>query len=1327
MRARLFAAMLLLFSFPLLGAITGTVINSDGKPVAGAKVSAFALESSQARRERLRSTEPARKPLASTQTDVKGNFSIDAAKNAVVDVQVDAAGSLPDVTRVAADDGEAGVIQLSSAAMKQGAITAGGKPLANATVIVATLTTDTVITTDAAGRYSLPDPAHSPSRVIVKHPDYALASQTQSTFTPGHLDIAMDAGVALSGRVVAEDGQTPAENATIEVDDLPTTKTAADGTFTIAHAPKKWRHIVARIENRFAVRESGSDKPIVLRLAKAATVSGNVRDSKTQLPLAGAEVSAMIARMSMSLREAESSSAITDAKGNFTITDLSGGEYELSATRPGYSMMNVRLSVTPGQSAQKTLYGAQLGRIAGTVVDDDRRGVAGARLEPRATGDPRMMPMGPRMRLGAERTGRAVTAPDGHFLVRVEPDSDVQLEATRKGQPPARSTTMRVAAGERKSGVVITMPRGVAVTGRVMDRNNKPIAGVVVAATEPRNAGPGGGVRRMIANAIRGGGEDDLVRTAADGTFALRVKEGTYDLGFKASGFAAKTVRAVPVDAQAKPVEVTLEPGVEIRGRITRGGAPVEGVNIIPIMADSMTPAETGPDGTFRLTDLTPGEMMLAYSKPDQLIQGMRAVTAPASDINIELPAGGRITGHVVDKATHQPVKTFEAGVSPSRSGGGMVMMMPPMMRSFTSDDGTFVLENVPVGASTVSVTAPGYVEARVPNVIVENDKAGDAIEVTMETGVHVTGKVTGPDGAAVGGAVVRLEAGGGNRMRGIPGMSPYTVTDPNGEYVLENVENGEKSFSFSRSGLISASKTVTLSGSSARVDAQLTSGTRVTGVVVTEGGAPVADAMVRASSAAEAGFGQGSRTDSNGSFSFESLAPGHYSFEANKSGYADAIAHDVDITTSGLVRLIMKNGGVISGHLSGLSATELQNATVRVDSPNGNASAPVDASGAYRVEGAPLGTVRVSAMTGQVMSSMRTAPPKTVLVEAGSAVSVDFEFAGDISVSGRVTRNGVPLAGVMISFRGGSLRSGSGNTDASGRYTVTGLDNGKYSIGIFDPERGPYSTNYTVSGSATFDIDIRGVVVRGRVVDASSGAALTDTQVSLRRKDGTSFPTSVTVTDAAGGFSFDSVPAGTYQASAEKTGYGATSNDLVVGDTAGDALDIKLTPAAGIVLRVVDARDQRPLGAWYHAVGPKGEVYDDYIRFNSSTESLRIPLAPGTYRVTVGASDYAIQSFTIDSPGQRMVGLTPGGTIMVSTTAPNARGRLVDAAGQPYSRSGLRGMPQTFRIETDPLQSQLDNIAPGEYTIELLDEKNRVLRTTRVRVLDGQTVTVKL
>ena len=411
---------------------------------------------------------------------------------------------------------------------------------------------------------------------------------------------------------------------------------------------------------------------------------------------------------------------------------------------------------------------------------------------------------------------------------------------------------------------------------------------------------------------------------------------------------------------------------------------------------------------------------MLNVNKQDSFIQEMRSVTAPAKDVVIELPPGGRITGRVVDKASHQPVTSFLAGVTTSRSGGGMVMMMPPMQKQFTSDDGSFVLEGIKPGSTQVVVNAPGYTTARVPNIEVEDGKTAPDVEVDVETGGKLTGRVTGPDGSPVAGVSVREDpmAGGGRVMR-FDATDTSATSDPNGDYTIDSLEPGEKTFTFSRSGYIAQQKTVTLAGST-RLDVQLSNGIRATGFVVTDGGAPIPDATVRAASASEMDGGRQGTSDGNGAFTIEGLTPGHYTFTATKPGFAPGTLRDIDIASSGPVRVILKSGGVITGHVNGLTAQELEQATVSASvsgsggggpfGGGGNVSAPVDSGGNYRMEGAPSGTVRISARTGAMFGgSSKSAAPKTVELDAGGTAQVDIDFKSDTVISGRIMRNGVP------------------------------------------------------------------------------------------------------------------------------------------------------------------------------------------------------------------------------------------------------------------------------------------------------------------------------
>ncbi|HEV7425249.1 MAG TPA: carboxypeptidase regulatory-like domain-containing protein [Thermoanaerobaculia bacterium] len=1276
-----------LFSASAFGGISGTVVREDGQPAAGARVAAFALESSEQQRGRWLSADPTRNALATAVAGAEGNFVLDV-KAAVVDLRFDVAGQPAIGVRAAANE-DVGVVRIAAHPMTRGTVTANGKPLAGATVIILFAGAESIATTDAGGHYAVPDPKRLPSRVLVQHARYAPVARELGPLMSQSADVSMSAGTVLTGRVVAD---APVAKAIIEIDNLPLATTGADGTFAIEHVPAGARKLVARTDDRIAARQLGRERDLVLRLSKAVTVAGSVRDLKSGAPVSGVEVTAAPPHFGDTEHGVW---VITDVKGNYAIHGLAGGETELTANHPGYGTPRITLNLPEGREARKVLYVSPVARISGAVVDERSRPIAGVSVtaRPMGGGDALWTP-------GLLRTVHAgITGPNGRFLLRTADEDSVRIDATKAGLPPAHSAALHVAPGGRVAGVTITMPQGVVLRGRVTGNEAKPLPGARVSVA------------------------GDLVRTKDDGTFALRVLEGTYDVAVAAAGYAPRSVRA-QVSADSRPLEIALEPGVAVSGRVTRGGEPVEGVNVYTVGGSPGEPVQTASDGTFRIDDLARGEIRLAFRKPSDFIQITRSVTAPASGVNVELPAGSRVSGRVIDRATGRPVNAFDAGLAISRPGAA-IMLVAPVMRSFTSDDGAFAIDGVPAATHILAVTAPGYVMARVPNVTVEKGKNVDGVEVALDAGVRVHGHVTATDGAPLGGVLVRVDPA--LATHGAAMNDPYTLTDPDGEYVLDNLEQGDTLLAFSRTGLLTVRKNVTLSGTSAQIDAQLSSGVSITGVVLLEGGAAVANAQVQARSAADAGSVRATQTDDSGAFAIATVAPGHYEISATKPGYSEATLRDVDIPSAAALRLVMKGGGTITGRLLGLTPAELRGAAVQMSSSDGG-GAPVspDDSGRYRIDGAPPGTVRLSARSGQFTTSSRTAQTKSVQVESGATVTVDFDFTAGIVVSGRVTRNGLPQPDAVVSFLSPTTtqRSAQAPADANGRYEIGGIDEGTYNVTVVDRTNVPYSTTYQVSGSSTFDIAIDGAAVSGHVTDVSSGTAIAGAAVELRRTEAAGPDLRSAVSDAAGVFSFEQVPAGSYEARAQKPGYGAAAVPVTVAGSGAPSIEVRLTPSSGLRLRVVDARDQRPLAAWVHAQSDSGEGYDGTAA--ASTEPATIALAAGSYRLTAGASGYAPVSLTVTVPGEQTVALTPGGTIVVSSSSDAfAFVRIIDSAGLPL-RFGPGTSAELFRVDPAPGQTRIANIPAGTYALQLIAGGN-VLRSVTVTVREGESVAAKL
>lgn len=1199
MRRLLAVFAVLLGTLDLSAAITGHVIDEAGKPLAGARIRVFALEPFDVVAARLLSETPEPVPVATVQSDDKGAFRIDPKKQPVVTLVADAPGRAPAIDDVA-DGMNTGALLLRAAPARTGRVTANGKPVAGALVVLRDVF---FARTDERGEYTAPDPKLWAGYLTVIHPGYALAQRSR-TRDPLSLDVTLDAGTTVHGRVVDASG-APVANAIVRGSNWPLAKSAEDGSFTIARLAADVKSLRAIEGKRIGTANPGA-ATIVVR--PGGTVTGTVRGSKDNVPVAGVKVN-----LRGDLAAAYTPSAITDLKGNFTLEPVPPGSHGLGLGHPLYWSDPAEVQVAEGGRADRAIAVHPFARVSGTIVDEDKKPVAGARL-------------------GFTGGLAAYSAPDGTFIARMPQfERAVTLDVVKESYALASHGPMTLEAGEVRSGIRIVLQRGTRVEIRLVDTAGVPIASEPVSIWKRTSDN----VRSQRNPVPCGTGEPSPVpscRSDAAGKIAVNVSDGAYDLQAGGETTVPKELRAQTLGSAAPELTIELERGALVEGRVVYDdGTPVTAqMQVFVHGAPGQGTAVT--DGAFSLKNVPAGKVLLAVRGlyPLMMESDPVEVTAPASGVVIKLPKPGRLEGRVLDKQTQRPVRQFTVGTE-TRTGP----RRGNTTRAFTDDDGKFVLEDVPPGTYDVYVIASGYARGTT-NAVEVTAGEGSTVELSLERGATVVGRVTA-NGQPVSGAAV--SSSGESRARG----AQVKHSDANGEFVLDTLAGGTVELTVRKQGFVPRTLSVNApAGKETRADVELSRGRELQGRVVDSMGQPVAGAMISHRPAHERRPAPYSpvTSDAEGAFRLEGLDDEPLLVTARKDGFAEG-SSEVNPAAATAVTITLGRGSSISGRVIGLSPAELPfvevHASVMRGPPTG-ARAQVAADGTFTINGVSDGEVTLNAQeTRPPRRQVRSAP---INVAGGSAPFVELDFSAGIVVRGRVTRNGQPTGGyinfVSTDRRDPSRNSGGTELAPDGMYEVRVPAAGEYRV-YASPRGNNIGTVDTgtinIVSAMTHDVDVRGTPLRGRVVDAATGQPLPDVTIELRSPNrGMSGNT-----DSSGRFVFEFVVDGTHTVRAFKNGYQTESRDVVVQGGAAPEVELAIGRGEPVEVRVTEAGTGRPVDAFIiFGAAPTPGTPGTPQRARDGT--YRYWLRPGTYSLKVTAPGYQMQTVTVTVPGPAQV-----------------------------------------------------------------------------------------
>jgi len=562
------------------------------------------------------------------------------------------------------------------------------------------------------------------------------------------------------------------------------------------------------------------------------------------------------------------------------------------------------------------------------------------------------------------------SGPDGAFYFPDLIEGRYVLRAQKEGLAAYLDQLTVGGADAGEAVLAVELRAGVGVAGRLLDRGGRPVDGGEVTLVEA----PSGPLERKS-------------KTGSDGRFVFDgVLPGGYVVGARADGYWPAEPRAITVAAKPLALQLRLERGATIDGRVVdESGKPIAGAQI--------EASGEGPDGAPIAVS---GVGTFAGSDGRLEPTGELGVMRGAIPYPPPVPAPRRPTGEAA--------------------------------RGFLSaSDGRFQLIGLPAGKLVVAATHPDF--ARGVSAPVETHAGGTAgVTVTLRRGEVVRGRVVDDRGQPLAGVELADAQG------------TLAVTDGRGEFSLPHVDH-ELQVTAQKPGWLPVTRAI---GPPTRDSGDWTLARAeglVGGVVVDDRGMPVAGARVDVSAAS--GAPRRLVSDGRGRFRADGLPPGPYRLEVVHGDYAPARLAGVPAEDG--VTVTLQLGGGIDGTVRDARTGEVpRGLTLELVSGARKVPLVVDRRGHFEGLALPTGKAVVSARApGYVSRALPVDVPAAERPREITLRDVELELERGGSVAGRVTdADGDPVAGADVTTSSAHTR-----TDARGDYHLDGVAPGRVTV----------------------------------------------------------------------------------------------------------------------------------------------------------------------------------------------------------------------------------------------------------------------------------------
>lgn len=860
--------------------------------------------------------------------------------------------------------------------------------------------------------------------------------------------------------------------------------------------------------------------------------------------------------------------------------------------------------------------------------------------------------------------------------------------------------------------------------------------------------------------------------TRADGAFgvAMSAPTGTtVRVGFSGAGTTPVVLRRLVEGSGEDLGEIQLTKAVVLAGRVAdeRGG-PVVGATLTlhsgrgrgsPLRqsdpgsaADAVPQTSTsGADGRFRFEAAADEENTLRVEMPAFATLTRSGVRSGAVTRPLTLATGQLLRGTVTLADKRTP------------AGGALVRFEGRTTTRWVEarPDGTFVIESAP--RESGALVAEAGVRGRGTLVLAAAAGAEPVVIALLPT-ASLSGRVVDADAKPLRGVRLALR----DESRG----SFVTRSGADGRYALTGLSPGRYRLGVEDDRYVAWSQWLTVANGQAETrDVPLAPAAALSGRVVAEDGRPIAGAFVQVTGGSQHAFavfmrsleGLGAvRTAADGSFTVKRLAPGgnqrvdvrHEDFESRTVG---GLTLNPGGVHQGLV-VALRSGFTLAGFVKDEEERPIPGAEVTLSStmnfrsgrgglsmqmigPGTQVQRETDAAGRFEFRGLKAGDFTVSArrsgfaratLDPAKVGEARQEPVQLVLRPGATLSGLVRDRAGSGApgwfVSARPEGQGGPA------FGPGATRSEE-PTGSDGAFVLEGLSRGEtYDLQVMGPNGlGPRRGGVTAPAEGLELVTSGSGQVRGRVVDAENGRAITDFELRYQPDSQGGGMRFVMRVGSGGGrgpyqkmafhaedgsFILDEVASGRWMVEAFARGYqsGSAANVVVNEGETLEGVEVRLARGSAVSGRVLDARSGRPvLDAGVRAELSGGALRMGMARMgNESVENEATTdaegrfeitgLAPGKWRLTASHADHKDASETVevkDAPVVAEIRLGQGGIVTGSVLA---GGRPVGGAQVGLSLAGDsgRGMMDGDRtaITDEGGRFRFEHLEPGRYTV---------------------------